>query len=147
MRSLETLSNRQDEEYDLYIDLHRDAYTEGAALTCSYAGQNAAKLMVLIGKGENFAEKPFFSENYELASSLTDAINRQCPGLCRDVMVKTGRYNQHIAPNSLLIEAGSNMNTLDEALAAMPVLADAINAVLLGNNSGMQIITVSNEMQ
>ncbi|MBQ4088655.1 MAG: stage II sporulation protein P [Clostridia bacterium] len=146
MRSLETLSGRQAEEYDLYIDLHRDAYTEGAALTSSYAGKNAAKLMVLIGKGENFTEKPFFAENYELAANLTDAVNQLCPGLCRDVMVKTGRYNQHIAPNSLLIEAGSNMNTLEEALAAMPVLADAINNVMNDSDSGMEIITVANEI-
>ena len=99
--------------------------------------------MVLIGKGDNFAEKPFFEENYELACRLTDEINAICPDLCRDVMVKTGRYNQHIAPNALLIEVGSNMNTLEEALNSMPVLADALNSVLADKPQESRIITVS----
>lgn len=141
-RSLETLESRADEEYDLYIDLHRDAYTEGAQLTCAYAGNDSAKLMVLIGNGEDFAEKPNYEENYALAQDLTNAINAICPGMCRDVMVKTGRYNQHISENSILIEAGNNMNTLSEVLDSMPALADAIYEVLVRpDNSGM--ITVS----
>ena len=145
IRSMETLSSRSDEEYDLYIDLHRDAYTEGAQLTCSYAGNESAKLMVLIGKGENFEVKPCYEQNYALACALTDAINSVCPGLCRDVMVKTGRYNQHVSPNSLLIEVGNNMNTLDEALSSMPALADAIYTVLMEDESAEEIITVSYE--
>lgn len=143
VRSMETLSSRSDEKYDLYIDLHRDAYTEGAQLTCSYAGSESAKLMVLVGKGENFDVKPCYEENYALACELTDAINSVCPGLCRDVMVKTGRYNQHVSPNSLLIEVGNNMNTLDEALSSMPALADAIYTVLIGDNGSGELVTVS----
>lgn len=146
IRSMETLDKRNSEDYDLYIDLHRDAYTAGTELTCSYSGVDAAKLMVLIGKGENFDEKPFFEENYELACRLTDAINTLCPGMGRDVMVKTGRYNQHVAPNALLIEVGNNMNTLEQAIAAMPVLADAINNVLADKQDSMPIITVSHDM-
>ena len=146
-RSLVTLSSRFDEDYDLYIDLHRDAYTEGAQLTCAYAGNDSAKLMVLIGKGENFDEKPYFDENYSLACELTDKINSICPGLCREVMVKTGRYNQHISPASLLIEVGNNMNTLEEALSSMPVLADAIAAVLADENDESGIVTISYDIK
>jgi len=146
-RSLVTLNGRSGEEYDLYIDLHRDAYTEGAQLTCAYAGQASAKLMVLIGKGENFDIKPSFDENYALACELTDEINAICPGLCREVMVKTGRYNQHISPNSLLIEVGNNMNTLDEALSSMPALADAISAVLDDDSTDSGIVTISYDIK
>lgn len=133
-RSLVTLTAYEDEKFDLYIDLHRDAHTEGAQLTCEYAGRDAARLMVLIGKGEDFAAKPYFEENYETAQRLTEAINLICPGMCRDVLVKTGRYNQHIAPDSILIEAGSNMNTMSEVLESMPVLADAIESIFSGND-------------
>lgn len=145
VRSLETLSTYDGEEYDMYIDMHRDAYTEGAQLTCAYSGIEAAKLMMLIGSGEDFEEKPFFEENYALACRITDSINDLCPGMCRDVMIKTGRYNQHIAPNSVLIEVGSNMNTLDQALAAMPVLAEAIGEALADGADEPRLITVSNE--
>lgn len=134
-RSLEALLQRADEDYDLIIDLHRDAYIEGAQLTCSYAGRKSANLMVLIGKGDSFQEKPHFQENYALACALTEKINGLCPGLGREVMVKTGRYNQHFSDHSLLIEVGSNGNTLEEALSSMPILADAIEEVLCGQST------------
>lgn len=51
-------------------------------------------------------------------------------GLCRDVCVKSGRFNMHVAVGCVLVEAGNNRNTLEEVLAAMPYLADAIVQVL-----------------
>ena len=143
-RSLEALLQRGDEDYDLIIDLHRDAYVEGAQLTCSYAGRKSANLMVLIGKGDSFQEKPHFQENYVLACALTEKINGLCPGLGREVMVKTGRYNQHFSDHSLLIEVGSNGNTLEEALSSMPILADAIEEVLCGQSTP-GVVTVSSD--
>lgn len=143
-RSLEALLQRADEDYDLIIDLHRDAYIEGAQLTCSYAGRKSANLMVLIGKGDSFQEKPHFQENYALACALTEKINGLCPGLGREVMVKTGRYNQHFSDHSLLIEVGSNGNTLEEALSSMPILADAIEEVLCGQSTP-GVVTVSSD--
>ena len=143
-RSLEALLQRGDEDYDLIIDLHRDAYVEGAQLTCSYAGRKSANLMVLIGKGDSFQEKPHFQENYALACALTEKINVLCPGLGREVMVKTGRYNQHFSDHSLLIEVGSNGNTLEEALSSMPILADAIEEVLCGQSTP-GVVTVSSD--
>lgn len=142
-RSLVTLTAYSGEHFDLYIDMHRDAYAEGQVQTCSYGGESAAKLMVLIGSGENFNVKPFYKENYAFAVKLTNAVNGICPGLCRDVMVKTGRYNQHIGVDAILIEVGNNRNTLEEALASMPALADAIAQVLLPE--GEEIITVSSD--
>ena len=60
-RSLEMLEERQaaGERYDLYIDLHRDAYAESQTgpNTVSVGGVEAAKLMVLIGKGEGHSKK------------------------------------------------------------------------------------------
>lgn len=143
-RSLVTLGNYAHEAFDLYIDMHRDAYTEGQAQTCSFGGESAAKLMVLIGSGENFNVKPFYRENYAFAQELTGAINAICPGLCRNVMVKTGRYNQHIGTNAILVEVGNNRNTLKQALAGMPALAEAIAKVLLPEDNE-KIITVSSE--
>ncbi len=90
--------------------------------------------MVLIGNGKgqgsvSFKVKPFYQENMAFAQRLTDAVNHLMPGLCRDVMVKTGRYNQHIGKNAILIEVGHNKNTLQQALNAMPTLADAFESL------------------
>ena len=53
---------------------------------------------------------------------MTDAVNAQTEGLCRKVMLKAGRFNQHVQVGCLLVEVGNNRNTLGEALASMPYL-------------------------
>ncbi|MCI6376171.1 MAG: stage II sporulation protein P [Clostridiales bacterium] len=134
-RSLEMLTKRiqTGERYDLYIDLHRDAYAASytGPNTVAIGGVEAAKLMLLIGKGDGqtgqgFDEKPNWQGNLSIAQTITDALNAQGAGLCRDVCVKSGRFNQHVSLGCVLIEAGNNHNTLKEVLAAMPYLADAI---------------------
>ena len=138
-RSLEMLEKRQaaGERYDLYIDLHRDAYAESQTgpNTVNAGGVEAAKLMLLIGKGEGqtsegFDQRPDWEANLAIAQDVTDDLNAQVDGLCRDVCVKSGRFNQHVAVGCVLVEAGNNRNTLEEVLAAMPYLADAIVQVL-----------------
>ena len=128
-RSLGTLEGYE-EPFDLYIDLHRDAFNDSMVPCAHFGGQEMAQLMVLIGNGGDYEVKPDFEANLSLARRLTDCINKKAPGLCRDVMVKNGRYNQHIGTPAILIEVGHNENTLRQALSAMPVLADAIKAVL-----------------
>lgn len=134
-RSLAMLEGRvaAGESYDLYIDLHRDAYaaSQTGPNTVTAGGQELAHLMVLIGKGEGqtgqgFDQKPNWQENIKMAQAITDCLNEQVKGLCRDVRVKNGRFNQHISTGCVLIEAGNNRNTLEQVLAAMPYLADAI---------------------
>lgn len=141
-RSLEALENyfARGETFDLYIDLHRDAYIDGlfSENTVSVDGRDAARLMILIGTGEGkwngrrFAQKPDWEQNLSLANAITDSINARCPGLCRKPSVKTGRYNQHVSPAALLVEVGNNRNSLYEALAAVPELARGIYEVFLG---------------
>lgn len=141
-RSLKMLETRtaSGETYDLYIDLHRDAYSESMknTNTVNIAGTAVAKLMVLIGKGsgESFSIKPEWEKNYAIAEALTENLNAQQEGLCRRISLKTGRFNQHIAPRCVLIEVGNNKNTLEEALHSLPYLADALHYVLENMQEG-----------
>ena len=129
-RSMETLQS-YDRRFDLYIDLHRDAYLDGMeTAVVDSNGARLAPLMMLIGNGGNFDIKPDYEANLAFAARLTDRINALCDGLCRPVMVKNGRYNQHLFTPSVLIEVGHNLNTLDEALTSMPVLAEALADLL-----------------
>lgn len=139
-RSLDMLKARAQagERFDLYIDLHRDAYiaSQKGPNTVSVGGVDMARVMVLIGKGEGasaqgFDEKPDWEKNLALAETITACANSQADGVCREVSVKTGRYNQHVADCCILVEAGNNRNTLPEVLAAMPYLADAIYQALM----------------
>lgn len=133
-RSLTMLEQRQaaGEQYDLYIDLHRDAVGSASTLkrTVNVGGEEVARFMVLVGKGQAYDDKPDWQANYAIAEALTKNLNRQVEGLCRDVKVKTGRFNQHVAPCCVLIECGLNYNTLEQVLRGIPYLAQAIAEVL-----------------
>ena len=129
-RSLDMLETKRCETFNLCVDLHRDAWDKSMAECACIGSQRAAQLMTLIGNGGNFDIKPDYEANLAFAARLTDRINALCDGLCRPVMVKNGRYNQHLFTPSVLIEVGHNLNTLDEALASMPVLAEALADLL-----------------
>lgn len=138
-RSLAMLEERiqHGETYDLYIDLHRDAFAESAKVvqTVNIGGEDVARFMVLIGKGTGqtgtgYDVKPDWEANLAIAERITASLNRQKTNLCRDVKIKTGRFNQHIAPQCVLIECGNNRNTLQEVLNGIPYLAQAIDDAL-----------------
>ena len=135
-RSLTMLKARKQagEQYDLYIDLHRDAIASSSAIkrTVSVGGTEIARFMVLIGQGTTggYAEKPDWLMNKRIADQITASLNRQIDGLARDVKVKTGRFNQHVNDCCVLIECGTNWNTLQEVLNGIPYLAQAIKDAL-----------------
>ena len=131
-RSLEMLEKRAaaGERYDLYIDLHRDAISSQSTIkrTVNIGGVDVARFMVLVGKGtgSGFDIKPDWEANYAIAELITESLNGQCETLARDIKVKTGRFNQHIAPQCVLIECGNNENTLEQVMAGVPYLAQAV---------------------
>ena len=131
-RSLTMLESRKanGESYDLYIDLHRDAISSSSTIkrTVNIGGEEIARFMVLIGKGTTggYTESPDWESNYAIAQCITDRLNEQCENMARNVKVKSGRFNQHIDDCCVLIECGMNTNTLEEVLAGVPYLANAI---------------------
>ncbi len=135
-RSLDMLESRAaaGETYDLYIDLHRDAISASSTIrrTVNIGGESVARFMVLVGQGTTggYDVTPDWQANYVLAQRITEALNAQHDGLARDVKVKTGRFNQHIAPCCILIECGVNTNTHAEVLRGIPYLAEAIAKAL-----------------
>ena len=131
-RSLETIKQYEG-QVDVFIDLHRDAYykdSSGNPFSLKTDTGDYARLMCLVGNGKGFSDEMHYTENYALATLLTGEINHSIPGLCRPVMVKDGRYNQHLCDKSLLIEVGHNQNSIEQALSAMEPLADALEKVL-----------------
>ncbi len=132
-RSIQTLEGYA-QRFDLYIDLHRDAYQDGEPATVGGTnGEALAPLMLLIGNGNGFDEKPFYAENLAFARALEARINAVQPGLCKPTLVKDGRYNQHIGVFAILVEVGHNKNTLSQALSAVPPLAEGIWDLMIGH--------------
>ena len=120
-------------ETAIVIDLHRDAlgtedviYKTVAALD----GETSSQLMLVVGTGENGLEHPYWEENLKLALTMQAAVNAKYPTLARPILLAQERYNQHLTTGSLILEVGSNGNTLQEALTAVRLFADAVGPVL-----------------
>ena len=116
-------------EISLYIDLHRDAADEDNTKDyCIIDGKETARVMFVVGHGNKFTgdEKPDFDANYKAAELVTEYLQSIDPSLARSIREKPGRYNQHVGDCCMLIEIGHNMNTLEQALAAVPYVAEGI---------------------
>ena len=136
-RSLKTLEGYE-QTFDLIVDLHRDAYSEGLATAFTdELGREYAQLMLLVGRGDNYLpeNKPDYEGNLRFAQSVSRHANELIPGICRNVTVKVGRYNQHMGTRAILAEVGHNENTLAQALSSVDCLAKAIDAALSENNT------------
>ena len=96
----------------MVIDIHRDA----------------------LGTDESGLEHPNWRQNLAVALYMQNAVNARHPTLMRPIALVQQRYNQHLSPGSMILEVGSNGNTLQEALAAIrlfgqaaaPALADLV---------------------
>lgn len=132
-RSMDGLKKAAQQGYDLYIDLHRDAYSVGnGPNTVTADDVNMARVLFLVGQGASFdgLEKPDWETNHAAAKIISDEMNEAVTGMSRGVSLKSGRYNQHITTPCILIEVGNNQNTLTEALAVTPYLCRGICSFL-----------------
>lgn len=117
------------------IDLHRDSATseDGTVYRTEYVapdGSVSAQLMLIAATGEAGLSFPNWEENMKLALRLQQSMAAMYPGLARPILVSDQRYNQHAAPGYLLVEVGTDGNTLAEAETAARLFADCMTDVL-----------------
>lgn len=120
----------------LLLDLHRDALeTEsgkqiGKSITVD--GRSVAQIMLVVGTNAGGLQHPDWEQNLALALKLQRQLETICPGICRYISLRTERFNQDLSPGAVLVEVGTAGNTLEEALAATEILAQAITALAQG---------------
>ncbi|MBQ5612283.1 MAG: stage II sporulation protein P [Clostridia bacterium] len=119
------------------IDLHRDSVRdgEGAYLRTIATGteEPTAQLLFVVGTDGNGTRFPHgWENNLALALQLRERLNADGRGLVRPVTLRNSSYNQELAPLSLLLEVGSDANSLEEAERAAILAGKAIAAILLG---------------
>lgn len=125
------------EEYPdiaMVIDLHRDALGADGVVYKTVAeeqGVCASQVMLLVGTDASGLEHPNWQSNLSLALYLQQKVSEQHPTLMRPVSLVQQRYNQHLTPGSMIIEVGSNGNTLQEALAAIRLFGNAAAPALV----------------
>lgn len=121
----------------LVLDLHRDSIEDAAgnqvAQTVFSQGTALAPLMFVVGTDEGGLTHPQWQENLSLALKLQTQLESLCPGICRNINLRTQRFNQDLSPGALLIEVGASGNTHAQALLATEMLAESILSLAHGS--------------
>ena len=117
----------------IVIDLHRDAIGDDEVVYKTLAeGESnpSAQVMFVVGSDDSGLEHPNWQENLKLALYLQTAVNPVHPTLMRPIKLAQERYNQQLTSGSLILEVGSNGNTLQEAVTAVRLFAEAAGPAL-----------------
>lgn len=118
------------------LDLHRDAvmYESGAKArpVTEADGKPAAQMMVLVGTDAGGANFPHWEKNLTLALKLTDKLMDDYPGLMRPVALRGASYNEQYTTGSLLIEVGTDGNSLSQAKHSAELLGKALAELIKG---------------
>ena len=118
------------------LDIHRDAIEtdDGTryAPVANIDGRNAAQIMIISGCDDGTMDYPNYLQNLAFASVLEQQVESDYPGLTRPISFKYKYYNQSLTTGSLLIEVGSNSNSLDEAIYSGYLLGKSLAKTLQG---------------
>lgn len=121
----------------LVLDVHRDAVasSDGSKLklVTDINGEKTAQLMFVVGTDAQLTNNNW-QENLKLSLKLQNKANELYPGLMRPINLREQRFNQQLATGSIIIEVGTNGNTLDEAKRGAYLISDVIAKVLNGEN-------------
>ncbi|MEF2595806.1 MAG: stage II sporulation protein P [Lachnospiraceae bacterium] len=117
------------------IDLHRDG-VEGQKFVTEIDGKPCSMVMFFNGISRNqqgeisYLPNPYVKQNLAFSFQMEFAARQQYPGFTRNIYLKAERFNLHLRPRSVLIEAGTQLNTVEEERNAMEILANLLDEVL-----------------
>lgn len=120
-------------DFKLVIDIHRDSGPKKSDTTINLNGENVAKIMFVYGKNNSH-----YQDNANVMNKLNDICENIFKGFSRGFTVyKRGAnnsFNQNLSENSILIEVGTEQNTIDEANASAKYIARVIAEYINGKN-------------
>jgi stage II sporulation protein P len=102
--------------FDIIIDLHRDGFlaSNTRVSKTKINGEDVAKVMFVVTD-----KNPHYQKQKELLDSIIKISNKLYPDLMEDRPIKVNHYglnfyNQNRSDNAMLIEVGSNNNTIGQ---------------------------------
>lgn len=127
------------EEYPsikIIIDFHRDSIGYGGEdgkmkPTFEVDGKKAAQIMIMSGYDPTGAyDYEHWEYNLRFALRIQQKAEQLYPGMTRPLYFGDFAYNMNINSGSLLIEVGTEVNTLDEATYTAQLLGEVIAKAL-----------------
>ena len=138
-RSLNTVTQKlkDNSNFKILLDIHRDGFDVDISSNSKNAkkilsktrtkidGKDVATFCFVVGPDNPNKEAVLSFAKY--IKVVTDALY---PNLCTGILIKpVGKYNQFLSDYSALIEIGSNLNTMDEAMETARMLGEILSIV------------------
>ncbi len=122
----------------LTLDVHRDAIHYDSGVKCKPTavinGKKAAQVMIITGcEYDGVEDFPDWEKNLTFAVALQNSVEENYEGLMRPIFFCGRKYNMNVTPCSLLLEFGTDANTLDEAVYSGRLVGKSL-AKLLNEN-------------
>lgn len=124
---------------EVIIDLHRDGVPDDRRLVTEINGKDTAQIMFYNGLSYTvnngpveYLPNPYIQDNLAFSFQLEYQAAMYYPAFYRGIYLAGLRYNLHLLPKALLLEAGAQNNTIQEVKNAMEPFADILNKVLSG---------------
>lgn len=115
------------------LDVHRDGITREdgtkVKLVTDINGEKTAQIMLVVGTDTNLPHDKW-QENFKFASKIQAKGVEMYPSLMRPIDLRKERFNEQLTLGSIIIEVGSNGNTMEEAIRGGERIAEIISAVL-----------------
>ncbi len=116
------------------LDIHRDSMTQEDSTklkpTFTYNGKKGAQVMIMAGHDESGESFPFWEDNLNFALKLQNVCGSSYDSMMRPLNFGDFTYNMNVNNGSLLVEVGTDANTLDEAIYSGELLGKALSQVL-----------------
>ena len=122
---------KNDPSIKIILDIHRDAIEsangEKAKYACTIDGKNVASAMIVVGSNLSGLSHDNWKNNLNFAATLHSHIQSLYPGLMRPLNFRSQRFNQQLSPGAIIVEIGTNGNTLEEALLGAKYFAEGLS--------------------
>lgn len=124
------------EEYpsiEVILDIHRDS---GVARKTAINGKNTAQIMLFNGLCRNadgpisYLTNPYLDDTLAFSLQLNLLGRERYPGLMYKLYLKNYRYNMHFTGHCMLVELGTQNNTVEEAQNGVRYLAELLYELL-----------------
>ena len=121
----------------IVLDIHRDAIQDGDGTkvkpVATVKGKKAAQIMIISGcqeEGNPITNLPDWRYNLTFAVHLQEKLEELFEGITRPLYFCPRSYNMNVTHCSLLIEVGSDSNTLEEAVYTGKCIGAALTEIL-----------------
>jgi len=107
------------------IDVHRDGIPDADYYRKNMNGQKITQMRLVVGR-----QNPKMQSNKDFAKKVMAAVNKQYPGLIKEIFIAKGNYNQDLGPTTMLVEVGTHTNSREAAERGISLFADTLPDVL-----------------